>query len=64
MRPLQLTLDQIVVGVHASFYVNSYLEEDDHPLGASDMNELRNPAKPFCQNDLTLHETMVSNEDS
>ena len=28
------------------------------------MNELRNPAKPFCQNDLNLDETMISNEDS
>ena len=31
------------IGFHASNNVNSDLEEDDHPLGASDMSELRNP---------------------
>ena len=28
------------------------------------MHELRNPARPFCQNRFELDETIVSNEDS
>ena len=38
------------IGVHASNTVDSDLEEDDdHTLRAFNMNELRNPAKPFYQ---------------
>ena len=53
-------------GVHASNNIeNSDTEgEDDHPLRASKMSELRNPAKPFYQNELDQDETMISNEDS
>ena len=53
------------MGVHASNTIDSDLEEEDnHPLRASDMNELRKPAKLFCQNELNLVESMISNEGS
>ena len=45
------------IGVHASENENSALE-DEHPLRASDMNELRNTANPFQQNELDLDETI------
>ena len=52
-------------GVHASNIDNSDIEnEDDHPLRASDMRELRNPARPLCQNEPNLDETIISEEDS
>ena len=52
-------------GVHASNIENSDTEnEDDHPLRASDMRELRNPARPLCQNEPNLDETIISEEDS
>ena len=52
------------IGVHASNLVYSDLKEDNLPLRACNMSELRNPAKPFRQNELDLDETMISNEDS
>ena len=53
------------IGVHASGNDNSDSEnEDSYPIRASNMHELRNPAKPFCQNRFELDETLVSNEDS
>ena len=53
------------IGVHVSVNDNSDSEnEDSHPIRASNMHELRNPAKPFCQNRFELNETIVSNEDS
>ena len=52
-------------GVHASNIENSDSEdEDDHPLRASEMHELRNPARPIHQNIPNINETIVSNEDS
>ena len=52
-------------GVHASNIENSDIEnEDDHPLRASDMRELRNPARPLCQNEPNLDETIISEGDS
>ena len=39
-------------------------DEDDHPLRASEMHELRNPARPVYQNIPNLNETIVSTEDS
>ena len=52
-------------GVHASNIENSDTEnEDDHPLRASDMRELRNPARPLCQNEPNLDETILSEGDS
>ena len=38
--------------------------EDSHPIRASNMHKLRNPAKQICQNRFELDETIVSNEDS
>ena len=53
------------IGVHASNNENPDSEnEDSHPIRASNMHELRNPAKPSCQNRFELDETIVSNEDS
>ena len=52
-------------GVHASNIENSDTEDkDDHPLRASEMHELRNPAIPIHQNIPNINETIVSNEDS
>ena len=52
-------------GVHASNIENSDTEnEDDHPLRASDMRELKNPARPLCQNEPNLDETIISDGDS
>ena len=52
-------------GVHASNVGNSDTEdEDDHPLRASDMRGLRNPARPLYQNAPNQDETILSNEDS
>ena len=52
-------------GVHASNIEKSDTEnEDDHPLRASDMRELRNPARPLCQNEPNLDETIISEGDS
>ena len=53
------------IGVHASENDNSDSEiEDSHPIRASNMHELRNPARPFCQNRFELDETIFSNPDS
>ena len=52
-------------GVHASNIENSDTEdEDDHPLRASEMHELRNPARPIHQNIQNINETIISNDDS
>ena len=52
-------------GVHASNIENSNIkDEDGHPLRASEMHELRNPARPSYQNIPNMDETIVSNEDS
>ena len=53
------------IGVHASENNKSDSKnEDSHPIRASNMHELRNTARPFCQNRFELDETIVSNEDS
>ena len=53
------------IGVRASENENSDSEnEDNHPIRASNMLELRDPARPFRQNRFELDETLVSNEDS
>ena len=52
-------------GVHESNIENSDTEDEDvHPLRASEMHELRNPARPIHQNIPNINETIVSNEDS
>ena len=52
-------------GVRASNIENSDTEnEGDHPFRASDMRELRNPARPLSQNVPNLDETILSEGDS
>ena len=52
-------------GVHASNIENSDTEDEDvHLLRASEMHELRNPARPIHQILPNMNETIVSNEDS
>ena len=52
-------------GVHASKIENSDTEdEDDHPLRASEMQELRSHARLIHQNIPNINETIVSNKDS
>ena len=46
------------------FIENSDTEDGDHPLRASDMKEIRSPARHFYQNISNLDETIISNEDS
>ena len=50
------------IGVHASNNENSDSENDDYPLRASKMKDLKHPAKPFFETD--LDQTMLSNEES
>ena len=51
-------------GVHASnIEISDIEDEDDHPLRASEMHELRNSARPVYQNMPNLDGTIVSNED-
>ena len=50
------------MGVHTSNTIDSDLDEDHHSLRASNMNELRNPAKLFCKFELDLNESIVSND--
>ena len=50
-------------GVGPSNVENSDTEdEDDNPLRASEIHELRNPGRPVYQNIPILDETIVSNE--
>ena len=52
-------------GVRATNIENSDTKnEDDHPLRASDMRELKKPARPLCQNVPNLDETIISEGDS
>ena len=52
-------------GVHASNGEISKTEDKgDHPLRASDMRELTNPARPLYENAPNLDETIISEEDS
>ena len=52
------------IGVHASYNDNSESENEDYPLQASKMRDLRHPARPFYESETNLDETMVSEEDS
>ena len=51
------------IGVHAPNIENSDTEKEFHSLRASDMSELRNPAKPLYQNTPNLDESVIPNED-
>ena len=52
------------IGVHASYNDNSEPENEDYPLQASKMRDLRHPARPFHESETNLDETMVSEENS
>ena len=52
------------MGVHASNNEISDSENDDFPLGASKMKDLKHPAKPLLQNESDVDVTIVSNEES
>ena len=51
-------------GVHASYNENIDSEDEDHPLQASKMGDLRHPAKPFHRSETNLDRTLISDEDS
>ena len=52
------------IGVHASNNGNSDSENDDYPLRASKMKDLRYPAKPLFHNESDVDVTILSNEES
>ena len=51
-------------GVNASYNENIDSEDEDHPLQASKMGDLRHPAKPFHRSETNLDRTLISDEDS
>ena len=51
-------------GVHASNKENSDSDNDDYPLIASKMKDLRHPAKPLFHNETDVDVTILSNEES
>ena len=52
------------IGVPASNKDNSESEVDYYPLKASEMEELKHPAKPLCPNEPNFDTTIVSSDDS
>ena len=52
------------IGVHASNNENSDTENDDCPLRASKMKDLRHPAEPFFQKESDIDVTILPNEES
>ena len=52
------------IGVHASNNENSDSENDDYPLRASKIKDLKHPAKPFFETETDLDQTILSNEES
>ena len=50
------------IGVHASYNENSDAEDEDYPLHAFKMKDLRRPAKPLYRSETILDETIVSEE--
>ena len=52
------------IGVRASNIENSYFENDDYPLRASKMKDLKHPAKPLFQNESDVDVTILSKEES
>ena len=51
------------VGVHASNNKNPESEDEDNPLKASDMKELKHPANTMYQNELNLEDEMKASEE-
>ena len=52
------------IGVHASNNENSDSKNDDYPLRASKMKDLKHPAKPFFETETDLDQIELSNEES
>ena len=52
------------IRVRASINEDSDSENDDHPLRASKMKDLKHPAKPLFQNESDVDVTILSNEES
>ena len=52
------------MGINASDNESLVSENQDIPLKASEMGELRHPAKPLQQKDTTLDATVIFNEES
>ena len=52
------------IGVHASNNENSDSDNDDYPLRASKMKDLRHPAKPLFHNESDVDVTILSNEET
>ena len=52
------------IGVRASSNENSNSENDDYPLRALKMKDLKYPAKPFFQNESYVDATILSTEES
>ena len=55
--------DNRSIGVHASYNDNSDSENEDYPLQASKMRDLRHQARPFHESETNLNKTMVAEED-
>ena len=51
------------IGVHASYNEDINSEDEDYPLQASKMRDLRHPAKPFHRSETNLDRTLISDED-
>ena len=52
------------IGVHASHIYNSDSENDDYPLQASKMRDLKHPAKPLFRSESDVDVTIYSDEES
>ena len=52
------------IGVHASNIENSELEDEDNPIRASKMTELKHPAKPLFRSESDIDVTIHSDEES
>ena len=63
IQPSRSKIDKST-GVQASYNKNSDSEDEDYPLQASKMKDLRHPAKPIYKSETNLDETLVSEENS
>ena len=63
MQPSGSKIDKSME-VRASYNEYSDSEDDDYPLQASKMKNLRHPAEPLHRSGINLDETLVSKEDS
>ena len=63
MRPSESNLNKSV-GVHASNIENSDSEDEDYPLKASKMKDLKHPAKPFYPNESDVNVTIHTDEET